>query len=77
MNEKPIWKNVSETLTMPVNDMLHKIEVEGGYLYRSMIATAKGTTQTMCFVPTIKCPYHKEHMIQYCQSCELEEKNNG
>jgi len=64
------WKKVFQDDT----DWTHKLEIEGGYLYRNIVLVAGHYHSTMVFVPLPdKCEYHKQHRLYVCAECFKED----
>lgn len=63
------WKLVYEKSTSKANDFVHKMEVEGGFMYRTIITTDGGTVMSMCFVPAEKCKACDMWLVKTCCDC--------
>lgn len=48
------WEVVTQSDLPELLDSLHRIKVDGGYLYRSILSTSYGLNQSLCFVPEEK-----------------------
>jgi hypothetical protein len=70
------WKKVFEKVQDDCRDLTHRLEVEGGYLYRNIIAFPEsGPIVTMAFVKLPdKCEYHKQHRLYVCAECFEESR---
>lgn len=62
------WKKVFE---IEGADWTHRLEVEGGYLYRNIVTLGgENAHVNMCFVQLPdKCAYHNQHRLYVCAEC--------
>jgi hypothetical protein len=68
------WKNVTQETSCDSGDFLHKLKVEGGYLYRNIWISRGIENVSIAFVPVKICPFCHADLVYQCYSCKPEEE---